>query len=45
MGIALCILLYCVLRFASYCIALCTVGAKEIFTPYKSREHIYKSNV
>ena len=22
-----------------------TVGAKEIFTPYKSREHIYKSNV
>ena len=23
----------------------CTVGAKEIFTPYKSREHIYKSNV
>ena len=22
-----------------------TVGAKEIFTPYKSREHIYKSYV
>ena len=22
-----------------------TVSAKEIFTPYKSREHIYKSNV
>ena len=22
-----------------------TVDAKEIFTPYKSREHIYKSNV
>ena len=22
-----------------------TVGAKEIFTPYKSRKHIYKSNV
>ena len=22
-----------------------TVGAKEIFIPYKSREHIYKSNV
>ena len=21
------------------------VGAKELFTPYKSREHIYKSNV
>ena len=22
-----------------------TVGAKEIFTPYTSKEHIYKSNV
>ena len=22
-----------------------TVGAKEIFTPHKSREHLYKSNV
>ena len=29
--------------FAVYKLYTCTVGAKEIFTPYKSREHI--SNV
>ena len=26
-------------------LSVTTVGAKEIFTPYKSREHIYRSNV
>ena len=32
-------------KFVLLTCIVCTVGAKEIFTPYKLREHIYKSNV
>ena len=31
--------------YSSRVIRITTVGAKKIFTSYKSRKHIYKSNV